>query len=128
MHVTALYAAPLTLLYVYLSARVIGRRRALQLDTGDGDDRLTRRLIRGHANFAEFAPLGLLLLAILEIGGRSPWQLHTLGLMLLAGRLAHAWSFSSLDIRMVWRRIGMGLTFAMLGLAAVLCLRQALAI
>ncbi len=69
MRVTALYAALLALLLVYLSARVIGRRRALRIGMGEGDDPLLARWIRAQANLAEYAPLGLLLLLILELGG-----------------------------------------------------------
>lgn len=126
MRVTALYAAPLVALYLLLTVRVIRARGARRVDMGDGGDVLLRRYVRAHGNFAEFAPLGLVLLGLLELGGWASWLLHALGLMLLGGRIAHAWSFSVAEPRLAPRRLGMGLTLTMLALAALLCLAQAL--
>jgi uncharacterized membrane protein YecN with MAPEG domain len=46
--------------------------------------------------------------------------------MLLAGRLAHAWSFSVAELREPSRVAGMVLTTTMLGLAGILCLLRGL--
>jgi uncharacterized membrane protein YecN with MAPEG domain len=124
MRVTALYAALLTALYLFLTCRVIVARRKQLVDMGDGNDPLLHRLVRGHANFAEYAPLGLVLLGTLELGGWPPWLLHALGMMLLVGRVAHAWSFSVSELRLPSRTLGVVLTTTMLALAALLCLVQ----
>lgn len=127
MVVTAFYGALLTALYLLLTARVIGLRRGRRIDMGDAGDPLAARLVRGHGNFAEYAPLGLVLLLVLETGGWPGWLLHLLGAMLLVGRAAHAWSFSVAELRLPSRTVGMVLTLAMLALAALLCLIQAVA-
>jgi uncharacterized protein len=124
MHVAALYAGLLTAVYLALTFRVIRFRRGRRIDMGDGGERLLQRYLRGHGNFAEYAPLGLLLLLLLELGGWPTWLLHPLGLTLLAGRLAHAWSFSVEKLREPSRVVGMVLTIAMLAVAALLCLAQ----
>jgi uncharacterized membrane protein YecN with MAPEG domain len=124
MPVTSLYAALLAALYLFLSFRVIGVRRGRRVDMGDADDPLLRRYIRAHGNFAEYAPLGLLLLLLAELGGWPRPLVHGLGLMLLVGRAAHAWSFSVAELREPSRVVGMVLTLAMLGLAAALCLAR----
>ncbi len=124
MRVTALYAGLLTLLYLALTARIILYRRRHRIDMGDADDPLLRRYVRGHANCIEYVPLGLLLLALLELGGRPGWLLQLCGLMLLVGRLAHAWSFSTAPLREPSRVLGMTLTLGMLTLAALACLAQ----
>ena len=124
MRVTALYAGLLAVIYLYLTFRVIARRRGRRIDLGDDGDPLLRRLIRGHANFAEYVPLGLILLAILELGTWSVYLLHLLGLMLLVGRIAHAWSFSVAELRLPSRSVGMVLTLTMLGVAALCALAQ----
>ena len=49
-----------------------------------------------------------------------------LGLALLGGRLAHAWSFSAAELRLPSRTAGMVLTMGMLAVAALLCLLQGL--
>jgi uncharacterized protein len=126
MAITALYAGLLTALYLALAQRVIRFRRSRRIDLGDGGDPLFRRYLRGHANFAEYAPLGLVLLLLLEQGGWPGWLLHALGLTLLAGRLAHAWSFSTVGLRLPSRTAGTALTLSMLAVAALLCLAQGL--
>ena len=126
MPVTALYAGLLAALYLALTYRVILFRRGRRVDLGDGGERLLARYIRGHGNFAEYVPLALVLLLVLELGGWPRWLLHLLGLILLAGRLAHAWSFSVEQLRLPSRTAGMVLTTAMLVLAAALCLTQGL--
>jgi uncharacterized membrane protein YecN with MAPEG domain len=93
--VTALYAGSLALWFLVLSYRVVGRRRA-GISLGDGDDPGMLRVVRGHANFAEYVPLALIMLAILELGGTSLLVLHLLGLALLAGRLCRSPSSSVL--------------------------------
>ena len=126
MTVTSLYAGLLALLYLYLTSRVIRFRRGRRVDMGDAGDPLLQRYIRAHANFAEYAPIGLLLLLLLELGSWPHWLLHLLGLMLLAGRISHAWSFSVSELREGTRVAGMVLTITMLGLAALLCLVRGL--
>jgi uncharacterized protein len=126
MAITALYAGLLSALYLMLAQRVIRIRRSRRIDLGDGDDPLFRRYLRGHANFAEYVPLGLVLLLLLEQGGWPGWLLHALGLALLAGRLAHAWSFSAEGLRLPSRTTGTALTLSMLAVAALLCLAQSL--
>ena len=122
--VTSLYAALLATLYLWLTYRVIRFRRAERVDMGTGESRLLERYVRAHGNFAEYAPLGLVLLGLLEIGGHPFWLLHLLGAALLAGRVAHAWSFSVADLRLTSRTLGTALTPAVIAASAILCLVQ----
>jgi uncharacterized protein len=122
---TSLYAALLVGLYLALAARVIRGRKGKRIDMGTGEDRLFERHVRAHGNFAEYAPLGLVLLLLLELQGRPAWLLHALGLALLAGRALHAWSFSAAERRPLSRVAGTALTLTMLGAAALLLLAAA---
>ena len=122
--VTSLYAALLTALYLWLTYRVIRFRRTERVDMGTGESRLLERYVRAHGNFAEYAPLGLVLLGLLEIGGHPFWLLHLLGAALLAGRVAHAWSFSAAELRLTSRTLGNALTLTMIAASAILCLVQ----
>jgi uncharacterized membrane protein YecN with MAPEG domain len=126
MRVSALYGGLLAVLLLVLSYRVILHRRRHRIDLGDGGDPLLGRLVRGQANFAEYAPFGLLLLVLLELGAWPSWLLHGLGGTLTLGRLAHAWSFSVAGLRLPSRTAGMVLTTAMIAIAAGLCLLQSL--
>jgi hypothetical protein len=120
--ITGSYAAALTLFYLLLSARVIAKRRGDRINLGDGDDPDMLRRMRAHGNFAEYAPLGLLLLAIAELQGEAALWLHLTGGLLLAGRLMHGVNFTFALKSMPLRTGGMVLTFLSLLLGAGLSL------
>ena len=122
--VTALYAGSLALWFLVLSYRVVGRRRA-GVSLGDGGDPGMLRVVRGHANFAEYVPLALIMLAILELSGTSPLVLHGLGLALLAGRLLHGYALSFTQQFAFGRFWGTLLTYGVLVIQALLCLHLA---
>jgi uncharacterized membrane protein YecN with MAPEG domain len=124
MIVTPLYAGLLVLWFLVLAWRVI-RRRGHGISLGDGGDPAMLRVIRGHGNFAEYVPLALLLLAILELCNFSVYVLHGLGAMLLVGRLLHGYSLSFTDKFQFGRFWGTALTFVVLTVEASLCLYQA---
>ena len=95
------------------------------ISLGDGDDPGMLRVVRGHANFAEYVPLALIMLAILELGGTSLLVLHLLGLALLAGRLLHGYALSFTQQFGFGRFWGTLLTYAVLTVEALLCLHLA---
>jgi uncharacterized membrane protein YecN with MAPEG domain len=77
--------------------------------------------MRVHANFAEYVPFALLLMALAESMAPPRLLLHLVGLLLLAGRLLHAYGLSQTPHILRYRVWGMSLTFAALGIAAVIC-------
>jgi uncharacterized membrane protein YecN with MAPEG domain len=124
MMITSLYAGLLGLWYLVLSLRVV-RRRINGISLGDGGDKSLFRAMRGHGNFAEYVPLLLVMLGVLELGGHLPaWLLHLLGLTLLASRLLHGYALSFTAEFRFGRFYGALLTFILLLLMAVLCLWQ----
>lgn len=124
MIVTPLYAGILAMLFLVLSARVVAVRSRVSL--GDGGDPLVLRRMRGHANFAEYVPLILVMMAMLELGHASIYLLHGLGIALVVARLLHGYALSFTQKFKFGRFWGTGLTFAVMGVAALLCLYQAL--
>lgn len=114
MVITAFYASLAALLFVFLSARVIRMRVSERVALGDGGDEMLGRRLRAHGNFAEYAPLALVLMALAESQGASVWILHGLGLLLLAGRSIHAFAVSRSPEPLKLRVLGMGLTFTAL--------------
>ena len=123
MIVTPLYAGLLTVLFILLGLRVIQiRQKGIPL--GDGGDPQMLRVIRGHANFAEYVPLALLLMAILELSRTSVYLLHALGIALIASRLLHGYALSYSQRFRFGRVWGTTLTFVVLVVEAVLCLWQ----
>ena len=121
---TALYSGSLALWFLVLSYRVVARRRA-GISLGDGGDAGMQRLIRGHANFAEYVPLALIMLAVLELAGTSLYIVHGLGLALLAGRLLHGYALSFTRKFGFGRFWGTALTYGVLVIEAIMCLRLA---
>jgi uncharacterized membrane protein YecN with MAPEG domain len=87
--VTSGYAALLALIFMALSAWVVAGRAQFKVNHGDGgNDRLNRR-IRAHANFAEYVPLIIILVALLEMRATSRFTIHALLLPLLIARISH---------------------------------------
>jgi hypothetical protein len=122
MIITAFYAALLALLFVFLSVRVIGWRREVRVELGHGDDNQLLRRMRVHANFAEYVPFTLLLMAMAESMTAPRPLIHLAGLILIAGRLIHAYGLSQTPHILRYRVWGMILTFTALCLSALLCL------
>jgi uncharacterized protein len=87
--ITPLYAAPIALLFMYLSIRVIRYRRSKLVAFGDQGDKELLRLIRAQGNCAEYAPIGLLLLLMAELTAPAPLGLHIAGALLMIGRTVH---------------------------------------
>lgn len=116
--ITAFYALPLVALYIYLSVHVVSFRKAHQLSIGDGGSEEMTLRIRTHANCAEYAPLGLVVLGLAELAGAWPALIHLLGAALVAGRGLHAWALG-FGGPLRARIAGMALTFLALGLGAL---------
>ena len=125
MVVTPFYAGLLALWFAVLSLRVVQRRQG-GITLGDGGDAGMLRVIRGHANFAEYVPLILLLMALLELGHTSRYLLHALGVVLLVARLLHGYALSFTQFFRFGRFVGAGLTLLVLFAAATLCLLQSM--
>jgi uncharacterized protein len=92
--IALLFASLHVLLMLVLAVRVVGHRRALKIGIGDGGDKLLARKIRVHANFIEYVPVALLMLALLELAGLPAIWLWALGGTLLLARVLHASGFS----------------------------------
>jgi uncharacterized membrane protein YecN with MAPEG domain len=123
MIITPFYAGLLAFWFLVLSVKVVQRRQA-GIVLGDGGDPRMLRLIRGHGNFAEYVPLILLMMALLELGHTSTYVLHALGIGLLVARLLHGFALSFTQHFRFGRFYGAALTFLILAVAAALCVWQ----
>ncbi len=86
---TAIYAALFSLIFAGLSIWVVmGRVSSGTLLGADGNDALGRR-VRSHGNFAEYVPLTLLLIGLLEASGASQTLVQSLLGILIIARLLH---------------------------------------
>ena len=125
MVVTPLYAGLLAFWFLLLTLRVVQERHSARVALGDGGNPALQRRVRGHANFAEYVPLALLLLAILELSRFSLYLIHALGILLLLGRLLHGYAFAFRTDFPFGRFWGVLLTVVVLAIEALLCLYQA---
>lgn len=117
--ITALYAALTAALFVALSLRVILARMQDGIAWGEPEGSRLQQRVRAHGNFAEYAPMALVLLFLAEVQGAPDWLLHLTGVSLILGRLIHAYGLSERPRTLPWRVAGMVLTFNALGLGAL---------
>jgi uncharacterized membrane protein YecN with MAPEG domain len=107
---TPLYVALAAIILLVLTARVIGLRRRLAIGLGTGGDAELEKAVRGHGNFTEYAPIGLIVLASAELSGAGSAWVNTIGILLIGGRLLHAWGLSRSRGYSVGRSTGIILT------------------
>lgn len=119
MYVTPVYAGFLIIMFIALAIRIILLRGNLKISLGDEGNTTMIRAVRVHANFAEYIPLALLVMMMLELQGASSNLIHGLGAALVIGRISHAYGVSQQDEKLAFRVFGMVMTFSVLGVAAV---------
>ncbi|MEH8018396.1 MAPEG family protein [Rheinheimera muenzenbergensis] len=117
--ITAIYAALFGLMFVVLSIKVVAKRRQFMIGLGSNGEVSLQRAIRVHGNFAEYVPFALLLMFLAEYSGLAAHYVHTLGMVLLLGRLSHAYGVQQVKEPLKFRVFGMLLTFGVLLFSAV---------
>ena len=122
--ITPAYAAICALVYVALSVRTLLLRRQGGVAIGDGNQPVLSRAIRAHANFSEYVPLALVLMFFLEVSGAAGGWMHVLGVLLVLGRVSHAFGVSQVEENYIYRVSGMALTFTVIISAAARILVQ----
>lgn len=116
--VTLATAAAAAVLNIWLSARVVLARRPLKISVGDGGSEAVLRRMRAHANFAEYAPIFLILLAAIELAGGNARILWIVAVAFVLARVSHGLGMDAGSPR-VLRMIGMmTTTLVSVGLAA----------
>lgn len=116
--ITSIFAALLALYFVRLAFAVIRLRRGNKVALGAGGIADLEGAIRAHGNFAEYVPLGLILMALLEANNGHPALLLAIGSGLTVGRVLHATALGRGDLKL--RVKGMKLTIATLIATSVL--------
>lgn len=116
--ITTLLAITLLAWLLVLSWRVIRVRQTGGASLGDGGDKALQRRIRAQANLTEYAPMFVVLIAVLELQRGNAVILALLSVTFLIGRLAHGYALAFTDGNMIGRVAGMGLTLGASGLAA----------
>ena len=109
--ITSIIVAILTIIFIKLSFAVIGLRRKNKVGLGSGGHEDLERAIRTQANFAEYIPLGVILIACLELNGAPWWLVAIPGVSLIIGRLIHAKGMNTPPPDFSRRVLGMKFTF-----------------
>lgn len=123
LEITSLTAGLLALLYLVLSILVI-KFRMKEQETLDVPDGLIRRTVRAHGNFAEYVPIVVILMALVELQNElaEHWLIVIAGVFIL-GRVAHAYSIVVFEERyktMRFRQVAMMATFIPMAILALL--------
>lgn len=108
-------AAAAAILNFWLGLRIGQVRTREKISVGDGGSEALLRRMRAQANFVEYTPIILILIALIELAaGTSLWLWAVAGIYIL-GRVAHAFGMDGAGKA---RMIGTGVTMlTMIGLA-----------
>jgi len=120
------YAAIFVLIFVLLAVNVSRLRNKHKVSIGGGGRVELERAARVHANFAEYVPFAILLLAFMEMQRQSIFIIHILAIVLLVGRLLHAYGVGGERDNMTFRALGFVMTLGVMVVAAVFLLVNAL--
>lgn len=127
--VTLLYSGLLAIAYGLLTLYVIRwrwiERRGLGHDNNPKSGLF--RAVRIHANFFEFVPFILFLMAMDEMTGRSRSWIHVFGVLLVLARIFHFWGIKISDLTSIQRTLGVLLTIGLLFTLGVLVLIKGVA-
>jgi uncharacterized protein len=124
--IVSVAAAILAFVYIVLSVHTISSRRNAGHGLGDGGSNTLQRAIRAHGNFAEYTPLALILMALVEVQNGNMYVLVLLASAFVLGRLSHAYGLIVAETKpksvFFFRVAGMAATFTVLGTLAVMLL------
>ncbi|MDO6427872.1 MULTISPECIES: MAPEG family protein [Thalassotalea] len=117
--ITGFYLALLALLYIGFAIRIIKLRYKYKTGIGDGGHDELAQAVRVHGNFAEYAPLAMLMLACAEINGSSQLLIHGVGAAFFIGRILHGIGITQTQGPSKGRQAGMLISFATLLVLAI---------
>jgi uncharacterized membrane protein YecN with MAPEG domain len=115
--ISATYVAIAMLMLVPLSINVVKERNSASQILGAEPNTSLHRAVRAHGNFAEYAPIILIGLVVLESLSASKKTLHAMGSLFIFGRASHAVSILYLEPlhqMLHLRKIGMITTFSIM--------------
>ena len=123
MTITMITAGLLGLLLLFLGGYVIAGRVSFKVNIGDGGNEEMQRRMRAQANFVEYVPMALILIALMENASIGPpWLVIALGGVLVVGRVWHAQGLLSSSGTSPGRFAGTNMTVAVILVGAVACL------
>ena len=88
--ITLTIAAAAALLNIWLAMRIGRLRLSKKVSIGHGGDALIETRMRAQANFVEYTPFVLILLALIELAKGSQTWLWLVAIVYVLARIAHA--------------------------------------
>lgn len=116
--ITLTYGSVLGLIFLFLSVNVVRLRASTKTSLGFGEDMTLQGAVRAHANFAEYVPIILILVGMLEFQGANETLIRALGGGLIVARLLHAYGLISSSAPNFSRAAGAMLTWLILLVAS----------
>jgi hypothetical protein len=119
LQTTLSLAAAAAVINLWLGVRTSALRVGKKILHGDGGNPLLLQRMRAQANFIEYTPLVLIMVAAIEMTGKGGRWLAIVGSLYMLGRVAHAFGMDRTDSN-VARAVGFVVTVLTLaGLAVV---------
>ena len=118
--VTSLFSAILFFLYYDLAKNVIQIRRNNKIAIGFAKNKELEQAIAAHSNFNQYVPLGLIMMACMELNKIHFSIIFLVGISFTFGRIIHAKSFLKKTMDLKQRVQGMKFTFWTMIVMAVL--------
>ncbi|QNE33044.1 MAPEG family protein [Sphingomonas sp. NBWT7] len=87
--VTLVIAAACAVVNIWLAMRLVRGRLKGKVMVGDGGDQAMQAGMRAHANFIEYTPIVLILLALIELARGPLVALWIIGALYVLARIAH---------------------------------------
>ena len=104
-------SAILFFLYYYLAKNVIQIRRNNKITIGFAKNKELEQAIAAHSNFNQYVPLGLIMMACMELNKIHFSIIFLVGISFTFGRIIHAKSFLKKTMDLKQRVQGMKFTF-----------------
>ena len=96
LEITLIIAAAAALLNIWLAVRVGRVRTSANVSVGDGGNEMLTRRMRAHANFTEYTPFFLILLALVELAWGANIWLWGAAILYILGRIAHGFGMDGI--------------------------------
>lgn len=119
MTITLISASFLGLLLIYLSINVVRNRFRAKVSLGAGDDEGLLAATRAHGNLTEYAPIGLILIGLLEYSRVSWYLVMGVAVVFVVARYMHGLTFGKIEGRNPFRVYGTLLTWIAIAVASV---------
>ena len=111
MTISLATAGAAAIINLWLAIRIGAVRTKAKILVGDGGNEMLIRRMRAHANFVEYAPFILILIALIEFTSGSSWWLWGASAAFVVARILHALGMDGFKIG---RMVGTILTFVLL--------------